>query len=59
MADICHSKSKTFRKNRKSLPKQNKNPKSKIPLTVTYNPTLANVKEAIKTLVYITNEQQI
>ena len=47
-ADICDSISKTFDRNRGDLLTQNNEPKYRIPLTLTYNRTLSNVKEALK-----------
>ena len=46
-ADIYDSISKRFGRNREELLTQNNKPKYKITLTLTYNRTLPNVKEAV------------
>ena len=47
-AEIYDSISKTFDKNREDPPTQNNKPKYRAPLTLTYNRTLPNVKEAVR-----------
>ena len=46
--EIYDSVSKTFDRNRDNLLTQNNEPKYSAPLTLTYNHTLPNVKEAVK-----------
>ena len=59
-AEIYHSISKTFDdRNREDLLTQNNEPKYRIPLTLSYNCTLPNMKEAVKkhwTILQINNE---
>ena len=47
-AEIYGSMSETFDKNREDLLTQNNEPKHRIPLTLTYNHTLPNLKEPVK-----------
>ena len=58
-AEIYGSISKTFNRNREDLLTQNNEPNYRITLTLTYNRTLPNVKEAERKHWNIANKQGI